>query len=125
MKTIKVMVVDDSSFMRKVVSDLLNSDPEIEVIATARDGLDAWDKLRNLDPDVILLDVEMPRWDGLALLEKIFEERPRRVVMLSALTQEGSEITMQALDKGALDFIPKPSGSISLDIEKKKGRNNC
>ncbi len=120
MKTIKVMVVDDSSFMRKVVSDLLNSDPEIEVIATARDGLDAWDKLRNLDPDVILLDVEMPRWDGLALLEKIFEERPRRVVMLSALTQEGSEITMQALDKGALDFIPKPSGSISLDIEKKK-----
>ena len=62
MKTIKVMVVDDSSFMRKVVSDLLNSDPEIEVIATARDGLDAWDKLRNLDPDVILLDVEMPRW---------------------------------------------------------------
>ena len=120
MKTIKVMVVDDSSFMRKVVSDLLNSDPEIEVIATARDGLDAWDKLRNLDPDVILLDVEMPRLDGLALLEKIFEERPRRVVMLSALTQEGSEITMQALDKGALDFIPKPSGSISLDIEKKK-----
>ncbi len=66
MKTIKVMVVDDSSFMRKVVSDLLNSDPEIEVIATARDGLDAWDKLRNLDPDVILLDVEMPRLDGLA-----------------------------------------------------------
>ncbi|HXL01968.1 MAG TPA: chemotaxis response regulator protein-glutamate methylesterase [Candidatus Atribacteria bacterium] len=120
MKKIKVMIVDDSSFMRKIVSDLLNSDPEIEVIATARDGLDAWDKLRSLDPDVILLDVEMPRLDGLGLLEKIFEERPRRVVMLSALTQEGSEITIQALDKGALDFIPKPSGSISLDIEKKK-----
>lgn len=120
MKRIKVMVVDDSSFMRKIVSDLLNSDPEIEVVTTARDGLDAWEQLRNIDPDVILLDVEMPRLDGLALLEKIFAERPRRVVMLSALTQEGSEITIQALERGALDFISKPSGSISLDIEKKR-----
>ncbi|MDI3543370.1 MAG: two-component system, chemotaxis family, protein-glutamate methylesterase/glutaminase [Candidatus Atribacteria bacterium] len=120
MKKIKVMVVDDSSFMRKIVSDLLNSDPGIEVITTARDGLDAWEQLRNIDPDVILLDVEMPRLDGLALLGKIFAERPRRVVMLSALTQEGSEITIQALERGALDFISKPSGSISLDIEKKR-----
>ena len=114
------MIVDDSSFMRKIVSDLLNSDPEIEVIATARDGLDAWNQLKDIDPDVILLDVEMPRLDGLDLLEKIFAERPRRIVMLSALTQEGSEITIQALERGALDFITKPSGSISLDIEKKK-----
>jgi len=120
MKKIKVMIVDDSSFMRKIVSDLLNSDPEIEVIATARDGLDAWNQLKDIDPDVILLDVEMPRLDGLDLLEKIFAERPRRIVMLSALTQEGSEITIQALERGALDFITKPSGSISLDIEKKK-----
>lgn len=120
MKKIKVMVVDDSSFMRKMVGDILESDSEIEVVAKCSDGVEALEKLKAITPDVILLDVEMPRMDGLRFLEEALQRRPERVVMLSTLTQVGSETTILALEKGALDFIPKPSGSISLDIEKKK-----
>ncbi len=120
MSKIRVMIVDDSSFMRKMVGDMLESDPEIEVVAKCSDGLDALEKLKTVSPDVILLDVEMPRMDGLHFLKEALERRPERIVMLSALTQEGSEATILALERGALDFIPKPSGSISLDIEKKR-----
>ncbi|MCX7668208.1 MAG: response regulator, partial [Atribacterota bacterium] len=120
MKKIKVMIVDDSSFMRKMVGDMLGSDSEIEVVAKCGDGVEALEKLQSVAPDVILLDVEMPHMDGLRFLEEALRRRPERVVMLSALTQVGSETTLLALEKGALDFIPKPSGSISLDIEKKK-----
>lgn len=120
MRKIKVMIVDDSSFMRKMVGDILRSDPELEVIAKCSDGVEALEKLQSVAPDVILLDVEMPRMDGLRFLEEMFKRRPGRVIMLSALTQVGSETTILALEKGALDFIPKPSGSISLDIETKK-----
>ncbi|MGC8778224.1 MAG: protein-glutamate methylesterase/protein-glutamine glutaminase [Candidatus Caldatribacteriaceae bacterium] len=120
MKKIKVMIVDDSSFMRKMVGDMLGSDPQIEVVAKCSDGVEALEKLESIAPDVILLDVEMPRMDGLRFLEEALRKRPERVIMLSALTQAGSETTVFALEKGALDFEPKPSGSISLDIEKKK-----
>ncbi|HSV32211.1 MAG TPA: chemotaxis response regulator protein-glutamate methylesterase [Atribacteraceae bacterium] len=121
MKPITVMVVDDSAFMRKVVSDILAQDSDIAVIATARDGIDALEKLQSLEPDVILLDVEMPRMDGLTFLGKVLSRKAHRIIMLSALTGEGSVTTIQALAEGALDFIQKPSGSISLDIENKTG----
>ncbi|XRP96415.1 protein-glutamate methylesterase/protein-glutamine glutaminase [Methanocaldococcus sp. 16A] len=117
-KKIRVLVVDDSAFMRKVISDILNSDPEIEVIATAKDGVEAVELVQKLQPDVVTMDVEMPRMNGLDAVRRIMEIRPTPIVMLSALTKEGSKITFEALEAGAVDFISKPSGSISLDIRK-------
>ncbi|MCS7002876.1 MAG: response regulator, partial [Dehalococcoidia bacterium] len=113
---IRVLVADDSAFMRHTVAKLLAADPEIEVIDTARDGVEALAKLEKHRPDVITLDVEMPRMDGLTTLSRIMAEHPAPVIMLSALTSEGSETTIRALELGAFDFVPKPSGSISLDI---------
>ncbi len=118
MQKIKAMVVDDSAFMRRMIRDILER-ASIEVIAAARDGVEALEKLNEVTPDVILLDVEMPRMNGLAFLDKAMRRGPYRVVMLSALTGEGSQYTIKALERGALDFIQKPSGSISLDLEKK------
>ncbi|KNZ69199.1 response regulator receiver modulated CheB methylesterase [Thermincola ferriacetica] len=119
-KRIEVLVVDDSAYMRKVVSNMLQSDEEIFVVDTARDGLDALEKIKKWKPDVVTLDVEMPRMDGLTALQKIMVECPTPVVMLSSLTQEGSETTIKALTLGAVDFVPKPSGAISLDIARVK-----
>jgi len=119
-KKIDVLVVDDSAYMRKVVSNLLQSDEDIFVVDTARDGLDALEKIKKWQPDVVTLDVEMPKLDGLSALERIMREFPTPVVMLSSLTQEGSETTVKALTIGAVDFVPKPSGTISLDIHKVK-----
>lgn len=114
---IKVFVVDDSAFMRKLIMEIINREPGLEVAGYARNGQDALDKLRKLDVDVITLDVEMPVMDGLETLQQIMKERPRPVVMLSSLTRAGSETTLQALTLGAVDFISKPSGSISLDLD--------
>lgn len=116
----KVLVVDDSAYMRKVLSGLLEGEPGIKVIDTARDGLDALEKIKLLKPDVVTLDIEMPKMDGLTALKRIMEETPTAVVMVSSLTQESSETTMKALSLGAVDFVPKPSGAISLDIYKVK-----
>lgn len=115
---VRVLVVDDSALMRKLIRDILSRDSRFEVIATARDGLEAVEKTRELSPDVVTLDVEMPGMDGLAALERIMREKPTPVVMLSTLTQEGAQVTLRALDIGAVDFVPKPSGSISLDLDK-------
>lgn len=117
-KQIKVMVVDDSAFMRKVLSAILQKDPDIVVVGTARDGQDALTKVEKLAPDVITLDVEMPRLDGLSTLRELMRTHPLPVVMLSSLTQQGSRQTLEALSLGAVDFVSKPSGFISLDIEK-------
>lgn len=119
-KNIRVLVVDDSAYMRKVISTMLEDDPGITVLDTARDGLDALEKAKLLKPDVITLDIEMPKMDGLTALQRIMEELPTAVVMVSSLTMESSEITMKALSLGAVDFVPKPSGAISLDIHKVK-----
>ncbi|HHY47663.1 MAG TPA: chemotaxis response regulator protein-glutamate methylesterase [Firmicutes bacterium] len=118
LKKTKVLVVDDSAFMRKVISRMISSDPEFEVAGIARDGLDAIEKMREVQPDVITLDVEMPRMNGLEALQVIMAERPTPVVMLSGLTQENADTTIKALALGAVDFVAKPSGAISLDIEK-------
>ena len=116
MTQISVLVADDSAFMRKVVSDLIAADPEIIVVGTARNGSDCIQKARSMRPDVITLDVEMPVMDGLAALPILATELGIPVVMLSSLTQAGADVTIRALSLGAVDFVPKPSGAISLDI---------
>lgn len=113
---IKVLVVDDSAFMRKVISEILSQQPDIRVVATARNGQDALTKLEKLDVDVVTLDLEMPVLDGLETLKRIMDKNPLPVIVLSSMTQRGSDITMQALSYGAVDFVPKPSGTISLDL---------
>ncbi len=113
---IRVLVVDDSAFMRKALSRMLEKDPEIRVAGTARDGFEALAKIQDLDPDLVTLDVEMPRMDGLETLGRIMEEHPRPVLMVSSLTEEGAEVTLRALDLGALDFIPKGIGGNVLEI---------
>lgn len=113
---VRVLVVDDSAFMRKVISDLLGSDGSLAVIGTARDGLDALEKAAALQPDVVTLDVEMPRLDGLATLRRLMAEQPRAVVMVSSLTRSGADATVRALALGAVDVVAKPSGAVSLDL---------
>ncbi len=115
--TVRVLVVDDSAFMRKVVSSILASAPGIEVVATARDGEDALAKVPELQPDVITLDLEMPRMDGMAFLEALMRLRPTPVVMVSSQTSEGADKTIACLQRGAVDFVCKPSGAISLNME--------
>lgn len=114
--TINVLVVDDSALMRKVVSDILTEDPEIKVIATARNGLEAVEKVEKYRPDVVTLDVEMPVLDGLHALGYIMSECPTPVVMLTAIDSKSAESTLSAFEYGAVDFIQKPSGNISLNI---------
>ncbi|MGI6435403.1 MAG: protein-glutamate methylesterase/protein-glutamine glutaminase [Syntrophomonadaceae bacterium] len=116
MANIRVLVVDDSAFMRKVITDILNSEPGIEVVGKAKDGQDALEKIEELKPDVVTMDVEMPVMDGLTALKTLMRTRPVPVVMLSSLTAQGAQLTMKALELGAVDFIAKPSGQISLDI---------
>ncbi|MCK5219232.1 chemotaxis response regulator protein-glutamate methylesterase [bacterium] len=116
-KILKVLVADDSAFMRKTISAILNKADDMEVVATARDGLDALQKITDYKPDVITLDIEMPRLAGLETLGYIMSECPTPVVILSAYTESGGETTMKALEYGAVDFISKPSGPISLDMD--------
>jgi two-component system chemotaxis response regulator CheB len=114
----RVLVVDDSAFMRRLVSDIVASSGEFEVVGTARDGLDALRQMPLLDPDLVTLDVDMPNLDGLACLDRIMREWPRPVVMLSAGGCDGgAEATLRALDRGAVEFVRKPSGAISLDLD--------
>ena len=108
--------------LRRVISDILSSTPEFRVVGTARDGNDALRKVHQLDPDLVTMDVEMPGLDGLSALGYIMSETPRPVVMLSAYTTAGGEATMRALDYGAVDFVAKPSGTISLNLETVSGR---
>lgn len=115
---IRVLVVDDSAFMRKMISEILARDPGVCVAGQARDGADALLKLEALKPDVVTMDIEMPVLDGIGALTEIMRRRPTPVLMLSSLTQAGAEATLRCLELGAFDFVGKPSGSISLDIEK-------
>lgn len=118
--TVKVLIVDDSAFMRNALSSMLSSDPEIKVIGTARDGVEAVDKVRELKPDVVTMDVEMPRLDGLGALQIIMEKHPVPVIMVSSLTAEGAKETLDALEAGAVDFIPKNLSELSINIVKIK-----
>lgn len=115
---ITVLVVDDSAFMRKAISSMLEKDGDIQVVGSARNGQEALDKIRSLDPDVVTLDIEMPVMDGLSALRHIMMEAPRPVLMVSSLTTEGAEDTLKAMELGAVDFIPKQLSKVSLDIVK-------
>lgn len=117
MKRIRVLVVDDSAFMRKMLSDMLSSDKRIDVVGTARNGAICLEKIPKLKPDVITLDIEMPVMDGIETLEHIMEKNPVAVVMVSSISDEHTRKTIDAISKGAVDFVPKPSGPISLDID--------
>ena len=110
---IKVLVVDDSVFMRKVISDVLNSEAGIKVIDVAANGKEAVEKVKNLNPDVVTLDIEMPVMNGLEALEIIMKENPTPVVMISSLTKAHAEATLKSLSLGAVDFVAKAGGSIS------------
>lgn len=113
---IRVVIVDDSAFMRKAIGNLLVKDPEVEVVGTASNGLEALSVIKDLDPDVVTLDIEMPKMDGITALRHIMEEMPRPVIMISSLTTEGAEVTLRAMEVGAVDFIAKPSSTVSLGM---------
>lgn len=113
---IKVLVVDDSALVRKLFGQVFAAEPDFEV-EVARDGLEALQKLSSFAPDVITLDIHMPHMDGLTCLDRIMVERPSPVVMVSSVTAEGADVTLEALRLGAVDFVAKPTGAVSLRID--------
>src|SRR3984957_9485825 len=115
-KKIRVLVVDDSAFMCKVLQEIINSDPQLEVAGQARDGRDAVALAESLRPDVITMDINMPHVDGLQATEMIMSQHPRPIVIVSSESREGSSGTLRALELGAIDFVPKPSSGIDLDM---------
>jgi two-component system chemotaxis response regulator CheB len=117
---VKVLIVDDSAFMRNTIAGMIATDPELEVIGIARDGIEAIDKVASLKPDIVTLDVEMPRMDGIEALKHIMSKTPVPVLMVSSITTEGAEVTLDALDMGAVDFIPKNLSDLSINIVKIK-----
>ena len=102
--------------MQKVIADILSADPDIEVIGSTKYGQEAMAQIVKLAPDIVTLDVNLPDMSGLLVLEQLMRDHPCRIVMLSAYTQKGAETAIKALELGALDFIPKPSGEVSLDL---------
>ena len=112
----RVLVVDDSAFMRRAVSQMLTSDPQIEVIGTAKNGREGLEMAKKLKPDVVTLDIEMPEMDGLTALRRIMRECPTQVLMLSSLTTEGSHVALQALKLGAGDVLAKDMSQVSLSV---------
>jgi two-component system chemotaxis response regulator CheB len=116
-KRIRVLVVDDSALVRKLLTELLSSDPQIEVVDTAMDPFAAREKIKRLNPDVLTLDVEMPRMDGVTFLRNLMRLRPMPVVMVSTLTEKGAEVTLDALRYGAVDFITKPKVDFAHTIQ--------
>jgi two-component system chemotaxis response regulator CheB len=115
-KIIRVLVVDDSAVMRELLTEILNSDPEIAVVGSASDPYEAREKIKALNPDVLTLDVEMPRMDGLMFLSNLMRLRPMPVVMCASVTQRGADLILNALDLGAVDFIAKPTARSSFGI---------
>ncbi|HSC83324.1 MAG TPA: response regulator, partial [Pseudomonas sp.] len=117
---VKVLVVDDSGFFRRRVSEILSADPNIQVIGTATNGREAIDQALALKPDVITMDYEMPMMDGITAVRNIMQRCPTPVLMFSSLTHEGARVTLDALDAGAVDFLPKNFEDISRNPEKVK-----
>src|SRR6056297_2938095 len=117
-KKIRVLVIDDSALIRQILTQGLSLDPQIEVVGSAIDPYIARDKIVQLRPDVLTLDVEMPRMDGVEFLRKLMPQYPLPVVMVSSLTQRGKQITIEALESGAVDFVSKPTSNVA------QGMNN-
>jgi two-component system chemotaxis response regulator CheB len=116
-KKIRVLVVDDSAFMCKVLQEIINSDPQMEVVGQGRDGRDGVALAESLRPDVITMDINMPHVDGLQATELIMTQHPRPIVIVSSESREGAASTLKALELGAIDFVPKPSSGIDLDMK--------
>jgi len=117
-KQINVLVADDSAFMRTALTRMIESDKQLKVIGTALNGIDALEKIVALKPDVVTLDIEMPRLDGLSVLRRVMQESPLPVIIISSLSQEGAEASIEALELGAFECIPKELSYVSLDIVK-------
>jgi two-component system chemotaxis response regulator CheB len=115
-KKIRVLVADDSAFMCKVLKEIISADPQLEVAGTARDGREAVALAESLRPDVITMDINMPHLDGLQATELIMSQHPRPIVIVSSESREGASGTLRALELGAIDFVPKPSSGIDLDM---------
>jgi two-component system, chemotaxis family, protein-glutamate methylesterase/glutaminase len=115
-KKIRVLVIDDSALVRKLLTELLGSDPQIEVVGTAPDAFGAREKIKALNPDVLTLDVEMPKMDGITFLRNLMRLRPMPVVMVSSLTDHGAELTLNALAVGAVDYLPKPKVDLAATL---------
>src|SRR5277367_6285008 len=115
-KKVRVLIVEDSAFMRKVLHDIIVADPTMEVAGQARDGREGVSLAESLQPDVITMDVNMPRLDGLQATELIMTQNPRPIVIVSSESREGTASTLRALELGAIDFVPKPSSGIDLDM---------
>ncbi|RLA94478.1 MAG: chemotaxis response regulator protein-glutamate methylesterase, partial [Deltaproteobacteria bacterium] len=111
-ENVRILIVDDSALIRKYLKETLNTVPGIEVVGTASNGFFALEKIKELSPDVVTLDFHMPRLDGLQTLKKIMEENPLPVIMLSSVSTKGAKLTLEALRLGAVDFMPKPTGSL-------------
>lgn len=119
-ESVRVLVVDDSAYMRVILTDMLQSEKGISVVGTAKDGFEAVEMTKSLSPEIVLLDIQMPKMDGLATLQRIMKECPTRVIMLSAMNKVDVQLPLKALEMGAVDFIPKPSGPVSVDIVRYK-----
>ncbi len=117
---VRILVVDDSAFMRKAISVMLEEEPDFRVAATAKDGIEAIEMTRKYRPDIITMDIEMPRMDGITALKEIMSFQPTPVLVISSLTVDGAEATVKAMQAGAVDFIPKQLSFVSLDIIKIK-----
>ncbi len=117
MSKIRVLVVDDSALMRKLMAELFNSDPEIEVVGTAMDADVAREKIKKLKPDVLTFEVELPNMDGLSFLSNLMRLHPMPAVMASSLTEQRAKVTMRALDLGAVDFVGKPRADLAHTVD--------
>src|SRR3954447_23928601 len=113
---VRVLIVDDSAFMRKVLQSIIATDPQLEIIGEARDGREAISMNESLRPDVISMDIMMPHVDGLQATEQIMSTNPRPIVIVSSEARDGAEATLRSLELGAIDFVPKPSSGIDLDM---------
>jgi len=114
---VKVLIIDDSALIRQLMTEILSSDPDIEVIGTAQDPLVAREKIKLLNPDVLTLDVEMPKMDGVTFLRNLMRLRPMPVVMVSTLTEAGADVTLEALELGAVDYVSKPKVNVKEEMQ--------
>src|SRR5689334_1057800 len=116
-KRTRVLICDDSTFMRKVLHRIISSDSQLEVVGEARDGRDVVSQAALLQPDVITMDINMPLMDGLQATEVIMSSNPKPILIVSSESREGAATTLKALELGAIDFVPKPSNGVDLDME--------
>src|SRR6201992_4151617 len=116
-RRIRVLIVDDSALVRSLLTDILRSDPGIEVVGAASDAHVAREKIKQLNPDVLTLDVEMPKMDGITFLKNLMRLRPMPVVMVSSLTERGADVTLDALALGAVDYFPKPTHDVAHTLD--------